>query len=292
VSASGHRVDSLTGRVTYMVPNRQSRPDGSREACPFCPGGLEAPEPYQVRWFPNRWPPLPDGRAEIVLYTPDHRAALWQLGPAGVRRVVDLWAERSGALGGRPDVVYVLVFENRGAAVGATVDHPHGQIYAFDRIPPTAAQELARPPSDGLPSDAAGADDERLVVAGGGWRAWVPEAASWPYELLIAPDGPQPDLPSVDDEARDGLAEMLVAALARLDGLFGAPMPYMLWIHQRPFDGRPWPSLRMHVHIAPLLRAPATPRYVAAGELGSGVSFNPVDPVAAADALRSVAVRA
>jgi UDPglucose--hexose-1-phosphate uridylyltransferase len=78
-----------------------------------------------------------------------------------------------------------------------------------------------------------------------------------------------------------------VDVLARLDTLFGEPMPYMFWIHQRPFDGGTWPWHRLHVHIAALHRAPATPRYVAAAELGGGIHFNPVDPARAAAALRS-----
>ena len=85
---------------------------------------------------------------------------------------------------------------------------------------------------------------------------------------------------------RDGLAALLVDVLARLDQLFDAPMPYMLWVHQRPTDGGDWPDARLHVHIAPLLRSPGTQRYVAAGELGAGVYFNPVVPADAAATLR------
>ena len=87
---------------------------------------------------------------------------------------------------------------------------------------------------------------------------------------------------------RDGLAALLVDVLARLDQLFDAPMPYMLWIHQRPTDGDDWPGARVHVHVAPLLRAPGTPRFVAAGELGAGTYFNPVVPADAAARLRDL----
>jgi UDPglucose--hexose-1-phosphate uridylyltransferase len=243
-----------------------------------------------VRWFPNRWPPLPDGRAEVVLHTPDHGSSLWQLGTAGTRKVIDLWADRTAALGRRPDVAYVLVFENRGAAVGATVEHPHSQIYALDRIPPAVQREIDRQAGTAdaaFAPTAPGADGERLVASAGGWRAWVPHAATWPYELLVAPEDAQADLPGLDDEGRDGLAGVLVEVLARLDALFDEPMPYMLWIHQRPFDGRHRSSPRLHVHIAPLLRAAGTPRYVAAGELGSGIHFNPLDPTRAAATLRA-----
>jgi UDPglucose--hexose-1-phosphate uridylyltransferase len=112
-------------------------------------GGLEAPEPYDVRWFPNRWPALAPGAtidfadgttahpaagaSEVVLFSPAHGESLASLPVEQVRRVVDLWAERTTALLARPEVEYVLVFENRGREVGATIDHPHGQIYGCPR---------------------------------------------------------------------------------------------------------------------------------------------------------------
>jgi UDPglucose--hexose-1-phosphate uridylyltransferase len=279
---TGIRVDPVTGAETVIAASRQERPNLPTQACPFCVGGLEAPTPYEVRSVPNRWPALGDGRCEVVLYTPDHDQTFAGLGISGARRVVDLWAERTAALGSRDDVNYVLIFENRGPEVGATISHPHGQIYAYDRIPPVPLRELHA----GLLRPAAVPPD--LVVVGrGDWVAWVPEAAIWPYELRIAPLGDVPDLP--DDRCdRDGLAAVLVDVLARLDQRFDEPMPYMLWIHQRPTDGGEWPGARVCVTIAPLLRAPGTQRYVAAAELGGGVYFNPVDPVQAAAALRAL----
>jgi len=278
------RVDPLTGEVVRIAAARQGRPNLPSDECPFCPGGLEAPEPYRVRAFPNRWPSLPGDGCEIVLYTPDHDATFATLEPAQARAVVDLWAERSASLGSRDDIDYVLVFENRGARAGATIDHPHGQIYAFDLVPPNARRELDQgDPVAALGPDAPG---DRLVQTVGSWRAWVPEAATWPYALVLAPEMPVPDLPSLDGAARDDLGVLLVGVIGRLDRLFGEPMPYMLWFHQRPFDGGAWPRAWLHAHVAPLLRAPGTVRFVAAGELGGGVLINPVDPRDAARALR------
>jgi UDPglucose--hexose-1-phosphate uridylyltransferase len=282
------RVDPLTGAVVVVAGGRQGRPDLSaatdRAGCPFCPGGLEAPEPYTTRWFPNRWPSLPDGRAELLLYTPDHDAALWSLGAEGATAVVGLWAERTAAQGARPDVSYVLAFENRGPAVGATVPHPHGQLYAFSFVPEAAGRELAgsacplcEPPAD-----------ERLVAVAGGWRAEVPFAPAWPFELRLSPSAHVPDLPALDGEGRRDLAAVLIDALARLDQLFDAAMPYMLWWHQRPTDGGHWPQAHVHAHVAPLWRSPGTTRFVAAGELGSGVFFDPVVPEEAAARLRAL----
>ena len=281
-SRSELRTDDVTGAQTYIVASRQTRPNLPEATCPFCPGGLEAPEQYDVRWVPNRWPAMPDGRCEVILYTPDHDATFWSLGVDRVRKVVDLWAERSERLGGREDIAYVLVFENRGAEVGATITHPHGQIYAFDFVPEAPLRELEH----GTPFDDPG---ERLVATSDGWRAWVPVAPVFPFALLLVPDEQVPDLPTLSDAGRRGLAEILVDVLGRLDRMFAAQTPYMLWIHQRPFDGGEWPGARLHVEIVSPWRAPNVPRYIAAGELGSGVYFNPVAPEAAAESLREAA---
>jgi hypothetical protein len=96
-----YRIDPLTGDVAYIVAERQGRPNLPASGCPFCPGGLEAPEPYDVFSFPNRWPAIPAARCEVVLYTSDHDATFWSLGVSGARKVVDLWAERTAALGAR-----------------------------------------------------------------------------------------------------------------------------------------------------------------------------------------------
>lgn len=282
------RIDALTGARVVITGSRQTRPNLPTTDCPFCVGGTEAPDPYDVRWFVNRWPAIPDGRAEVILYAPDHDASFWSIGVEAAEKVIALWAQRTSELGARDDVAYVLAFENRGPEVGATIAHPHGQIYAFPDVPDAVRGEFsgascalcdrAAPEAD--------ADADRVIVDSPTWRAIVPEAASWPYELLIAPLAHVPDLADASAAHAD-LATVLVRALQALDRLFDAPMPYMLWVHQRPTDGTEWPMAHVHLHIAPLLRSPGVARFVAAGELGSGVFFNPVAPEVAAEQLRA-----
>jgi UDPglucose--hexose-1-phosphate uridylyltransferase len=277
------RVDPLTGKPAVVVESRQGRPNLPSHGCPFCPGGLEAPEGhYDTKWFPNRWPAMPAGRCEMVLYTPEHDLAFWQLGAAGARRVVELWRERTEVLGAREDVAYVLVFENRGREVGATIDHPHGQIYAYEEVPPVPLAELL----DGV-LDVQAVDPALVVCGHGDWLAWVPGAATWPFELMVAP---RSGMTALTDDALDvdGLSMTLIDALARLDQLVEGPMPYMMWIHQRPTSEEVLPEQPMHLHVAPLLRAPGTPRFMASAELGGGVYFNPVDPIDAAGTLRAL----
>ena len=280
------RTDPLTGVNVQVTGSRQARPNRPPSTdCPFCVGGTEAPEPYDVRAFTNRWPSFPDDRCEVVLYSPDHHVRLSTMAASQVRKVVDLWAERTEDLGARPDISYVLVFENNGAEVGATIDHPHGQIYAFPDVPALPATELAR-----LHEGHMLLEDrpELVVVERDGWRAWVPSAPTYPYGMRVAPTTPRPDLPSLDDVDRDAFGSVLAETLGRLEAVFDPPMPYMFWIHQRPTDGGSWPQAWMHLEIAGPYRSAGVQRYVAAAELGSGVYLNPVVPEEAADRLRSV----
>ena len=216
------------------------------------------------------------GASEVVLYSPDHDASLASLGAAHVRRVVDLWAERTVALLAQPEVEYVLIFENRGVDAGATIAHPHGQIYAFPFVPPVPEREALVAEREGC-ALCAEPDAQLLVHESGDWRTWVPFASEYPYGLLISPRRHVPGLPDLDATERDGLAAALIDAVGRLDRLFDRPFPYMLWIH---------PGVHLHVHVAPPRRSAETLRYVASGEVGSGTLMNPVVPEAAAEALR------
>jgi UDPglucose--hexose-1-phosphate uridylyltransferase len=290
------RYDDLAGEWVAIAGSRQNRPNLPGTDCPFCVGGLEAPEAYAVAAFDNRWPMFvpgdpveldpPVGHApargasEVLLYSPDHDETLATMAVAAIRRVVDLWAGRTEALLARPEVEYVLVFENRGAEAGATIGHPHGQIYAFPFVPPVPRREAELAARNGCQlcrHAAVEPDGPRAVVAGGGWLAWTPYASAWPYGLLLAPRTHVATLADLDDAGRDGLAATLSDVLGRYDRLFDRPFPYMLWVH---------PGVHLHVHVASPLRARETLRFVAAGEVGSGTLTNPVEPERAAAELR------
>ena len=297
------RLDALTGEWVAIVAARQGRPNQPLDGCPFCVGGLESPEPYTVRAFPNRWPPLvpgmaidltvpedadpfltrpPRGAAEVVLYTSEHTGSLASIGVNRVRAVVDLWAERTAELMTRAEVAYVLVFENRGAEVGATISHPHGQIYAFPAVPPLPRREAEVAAAHGCPLctlvPAEVETGERIVHDGGDWIAHVPFAAGHPFATLLAPRTHVERLERLDDAGRDGLARALVDIVGRYDRIYDEPLPYLMWIH---------PGVHLHVHFAPMHRAPGVLRYVASAEVGAEMLFNPVAPEAAAELLRN-----
>ena len=266
------RIDPHLGTRVHVVGTRQGRPNLPSSGCPFCVGGVEAPEPYDVLWFPNRWPAMPDERCEVILYTSEHDATFASLGVDGACRVIDLWADRTTELGRRADVDYVLVFENRGPEIGATITHPHGQIYAFDHVP---ERQLAALRARWKPEDDPG---ERLVTTLDGWTVSVPVASPFPIALSIAPTAQVPDVVSLSTIARSALAAVLVDVFTRLDALFGRPLPYMMWLNQRPTDGNEWDQAWFNIDIVSPWRAAGVPRFIAAAEVATGEYFNPVVP--------------
>lgn len=281
-SPANPRVDPALGTRVHVVGTRQKRPNLPSTGCPFCVGGLEAPDPYDVRWFPNRWPAMPGDRCEVVLYTPQHDATFASLGVPGARKVVDLWAQRTAALGARHDVDFVLCFENRGPEVGATIAHPHGQIYAYDHVPDRPRRLLE---GQWAPDFACA---ERMVADHGDWAAAVPYASTFPIAVSIAPREQVPDVVSLDDAGRDGLAAMLVDVLGRLDRLYERPLPYMMWLNQRPTDGGDWPQAWFNVEIVSPWRGPGVTRFIAAAEVACNEYFNPVIPEVLAEDLRAL----
>src|SRR5688500_10867652 len=153
---SERRRDPITGEWRTFATHRQDRTFlPPADSCPLCPGVLEVPwESFGVAVFDNRFPslvaspPPPSvvgtgayevepavGATEVIVYSDDHSATLATLGAERVRLLIDVWADRYAALGGRDEVEYVFVFENRGEAVGVTLHHPHGQVYAYPEVP-------------------------------------------------------------------------------------------------------------------------------------------------------------
>ena len=276
------RTDTYLGTVVHVVADRQNRPNLPIAGCPFCVGGLEAPEQYSVRSFPNRWPALEEGYCEVVLYSPDHEATFGTLTADEALSVVNLWVQRTQALREMPNGEYVIVFENRGAEIGATISHPHGQIYAFDHVPPRPARMIAA----GWEPVVASA--EHLILEVDGWRVFSEYAAVYPVSIRIAPIHRIADLADMNAVDRAVLAATLVRVFAALDALFDAPLPYMMWINQAPRTRDDWPDAWFNIEIVSPWRAQGLPRFIAGVEVASGEFFNPVDPADVAARLRAL----
>ena len=272
------RRDPWLGTMVHVVASRQKRPNLPSSGCPFCVGGLEAPEPYTVKVIPNRWPPMPDERCEVVLYTSDHDARLATLSTTNMRELIDVWAQRTTELGARDDVDFVLIFENSGREVGATIDHPHGQIYAFDHVPERPRKRLAA----GWKPDPT---RDRLIFEHDGWVATVPYSSAYPLAVEIAPVERLADLASADAAQRRAFGEILQDVLRRIEALHSGPTPTMMWFNQAPSvrgarsrDIEGLTDAWLNVEIVSPWRAPQVMRYIAAAEVATSEYFIPVVP--------------
>jgi UDPglucose--hexose-1-phosphate uridylyltransferase len=181
-----------------------------------------------------------------------------------------------------PNGEYVIVFENRGAEIGATISHPHGQIYAFDHVPPRPARMIAA----GWEPVVASA--EHVILEVDGWRVFSEYAAVYPVSIRIAPVHRIADLADMNAVDRAVLAATLVRVFAALDALFDAPLPYMMWINQAARTRDDWPDAWFNIEIVSPWRAKGLPRFIAGVEVASGEFFNPVDPADVAARLRAL----
>lgn len=311
------RYDPLLGDAVAIASHRQGRtyhpPVGECPLCPSREGRLsEIPDSdYDVVVFENRFPSLTgeNGRCEVVCFTPDHDASFAALTEEQAALVLDAWTDRTAELAERPQVRQVFCFENRGAEIGVTLGHPHGQIYAYPFVTPRTAlmqrSVAAHRAATGrnLFDDVVASELEsgaRVVLEGAHWVAFVPYAAHWPYEVHLYPRRRVPDLRALDEEARTEFPQVYLELLRRFDRIFGAdqpPTPYIAAWHQAPFnggarDGGPRgerEDFALHLELFTIRRTSGKLKFLAGSESGMSVFINDVPPEAAARRLREVA---
>ena len=329
-SPSPHRrYDPLRDRWVLVSPQRSQRPwQGQQEPaadsepayrpdCYLCPGntragGVQNPDYDGVFVFDNDYPALLPGndseanatplfrsspvrgRCRVICYSPQHNLSMAQMSPAQIGAVIDCWASETATLSQQFE--YVQVFENRGATMGCSNAHPHGQIWALDAQPGEivtegiqqerylathgkpllldyAQQELAR--------------GERTVAVNDGWLAVVPWWATWPFETLVIPLVPVETLPALDPGQRQQLAQLLKQLLTAYDRLFAVPFPYSMGWHGRPRSERR-PHWQLHAHFYPPLLRSATVRKHMVGFEMLAESQRDLTPEQAARRLREV----
>ncbi|MEU6415146.1 galactose-1-phosphate uridylyltransferase [Microbispora sp. NPDC046933] len=311
--ASELRYDPLTDEWVAVARHRQTRTHlPSAEECPLCPAhpGSEIPSPYEVAVFENRFPSFSFntgayeqvgglsevrpgiGRCEVVCFTSDHDASFSSLSDAQAELVVEAWADRTAELSSLPGVEQVFCFENRGAEIGITLPHPHGQIYAYPYVTPRTRQMLdaaSRHRGGNLFADVLAAERRgpRVVAANEYWTAFVPAAARYPFEVHVYPHRRVPDIPALSPEERAAFAPLYIEVLRRLDGLFGVVMPYVAAWHQAPVTYRR-DLAYLHLQLFTIRRAPNKLKYLAGSESAMGAFVNDVLPEEAARMLREV----
>ncbi|HEX2200372.1 MAG TPA: galactose-1-phosphate uridylyltransferase [Burkholderiales bacterium] len=252
---------------------------------------------WEIAVFDNRFPALapPEGKCEVVVFTQDPGASLGALPLERIELLFEVWAQRTRELGALEGVRYVLPFENRGAEVGVTLHHPHGQIYGYPEVPPVPARMLQTAcKGDGLLSRLIAreiAEGARLLYQGKHAVAFVPFCARYPYEVWVAPIAPCRDFPSLDAPQRQDLARALKTVLLKYDGLWERPFPYLMAWYQAPTDGEAHPGAHLHAQFFPPYRTRERLKYLAGTELAAGFFAMDALPEDKARELQQVEVR-
>ncbi|RII15017.1 Galactose-1-phosphate uridylyltransferase [Streptomyces sp. YIM 130001] len=308
------RADRLLGDFVAVASHRQGRTyHPPADECPLCPSQGEAlseipDSSYDVAVFENRFPSLAgdSGRCEVVCFTSDHDASFASLTEDQAGLVLDAWTDRTAELSHLDSVAQVFCFENRGAEIGVTLGHPHGQIYGYPGVTPRTALMLRslaahRESTGGNLFDEVVADEladgSRVVLEGEHWVAFVPYAAHYPYEVHLYPKRRVPDLLALDAAARHEFPQMYLELLRRFDRIFGEgqpPTPYISAWHQAPFRGLDAFGVRrdefgLHLELFTIRRTSGKLKFLAGSESGMNVFINDVPPETAAERLREVA---
>ena len=323
VAATAHlRWHPLRGEwVTYAAARQERTFQPPPEYDPLAPT-RDAQAPTEVpagNWdvavFGNRFPALSlgareappavvesrpaVGACEVIVYTQAANGSLGTLPLDHLELLIQVWADRTRRLAADPSIRYVLPFENRGTAVGATLAHPHGQLYAYPVVPPVPLRmhDVARAhhAEHGVgPLQALVAREReagtRVLYDGDAAVAFVPACARYPYEVWIAPHAAVPDFASLSGAQRADLARALKTVVLKYDGLWDRPMPYVMAWYQAPLDGDPHPEAHLHAALCPPYRSRERLKYLAGTELAAGFFTMDVLPESTAAELQAVSV--
>jgi UDPglucose--hexose-1-phosphate uridylyltransferase len=237
------------------------------------------------------------GICRVVCFSPRHDLSPAKMERADLRRVVDVWAEQYHELGALPFINHVQIFENRGAMMGCSNPHPHGQIWANATIPNEPAKETLA--QGGYQASHAScllcdylelerARGERLIAENSHFAALVPFWAVWPFEAMLIGRRHTAALDELSPDERDGFADILKRLTTRYDHLFDVSFPYSMGFHQRPTDGAPHPEWHLHAHFFPPLLRSATVRKFMVGYEMLDTPQRDLTPEAAAQRLREM----
>lgn len=328
------RLNLLTREWILVSPHRTLRPwQGQTEevqkieipaydpACYMCPGnkragGQQNPAYVKTFVFDNDFPALlPDveiletekrdllvaeserGICRVICYSPRHDLTLSKMEEEDVSGVVDVWAEESVRLGDDDRIKYVQIFENRGAMMGASNPHPHGQIWASSSIPTEIAKEQASQQDyldvrrNCLLCDYVRLEQEereRIIFEDEEVIVLVPFWAIWPFETIVIGKRHAGSIAELGSGERSALARSLIRLTQTYDRLFNVSFPYSMGFHQKPSDGNPHEEWHLHAHFyPPLLRSASIRKFMVGYELLAGPQRD-ITPESAAQRLREV----
>jgi UDPglucose--hexose-1-phosphate uridylyltransferase len=234
------------------------------------------------------------GEARVICFSPDHGKTLAEMAASEIRAVVDTWADQAAELG--QNWRHVQLFENKGAVMGCSNPHPHGQVWASDFVPDLVARE-AKAQADytaahttSLLLDVAAKESggPREVCANADWLAIVPYWAAWPFETLLLPRFAVARMEELTSAQRGSLSEILRSLLAKYDNLFGCSFPYSMGWHSAPYGEAAPAHWQLHAHFyPPLLRSASVRKFMVGYEMLSEAQRD-LTPEQAAERLRTL----
>ena len=217
------------------------------------------------------------GTCRVLCFSPRHDLHLASMPQEQIVAVVDAWAAQYAQLSAQPGIGAVTIFENRGAMMGASNPHPHGQLWANASVPNDLATETR---TQACYRDARGRcllcayvererrEGERIVYANEHFVALVPFWAVWPFEVMLLGNAHRRALDELTGQERAALADAIGDLTRRYDRVFDVPFPYSMGFHQRPCDGAPHDEWHAHAHyFPPLLRSATVRKYMVGYEL-------------------------
>jgi UDPglucose--hexose-1-phosphate uridylyltransferase len=257
--------------------------------------GMDAP--------PN--PPAPEGIfrsraatgiARVVCFSPKHDLTLAEMTSEAAEAVLGTWQQQFTDLGNRPGIDHVLMFENKGTAVGVSNPHPHGQIYATNFVFKTIENEVRVSEQYRKESgrnlfqdvlDGELADGRRILFENDTAIAFLPYFARYAYEVFVSPKRSHPNIAALSDAETVDLTAALQHVLVKLDNLWQMSFPYVMPLHQAPTDGGNYPGFHFHFEFHPPLRKPNLLKYLAGPEIGGGNFLSDTVPEEKAAELRA-----
>ena len=301
VIIAAHRQDRPWNGET--LTNHRAEVPGYVSDCYLCPGNLRVSgkrnENYRGTFvFNNDHPCVGEGApsvleqpqapyrnqsargiARVVCYSPRHNLSLAELEVAEIENLLHVWQDQYLDLAAHHEINHVLIFENRGEAVGVSNPHPHCQIYATNFVFKTIDTEARV--SDSYLRDTgrilfqdilkAEVDDgRRIICESESAIAFLPYFARYAYEVYVAPRQTHASIASLSQYEVKEFAATLKCLLIKLDNLWQMPFPYVMTLHQTPTNGLAHKGFHFHVEIHPPLRRPNLLKYLAGPEIGGG----------------------
>ncbi len=314
------RWNPILKRWNIISDKRQDRPVLPEDSCPLCPEVLEVPrDDYYVVTFENRFPSLernPEepniagdsfyrvrenrGVCEVILYSPEHDVSPAELRLERLEDLIAVWRDRFTELAGEDFIDYVYIFENRGREIGVTLDHPHGQLYAFPFIPPLARRSVESAESHYQETGSCifcrALTKElnfgkRIIWEDENFVAFVPFYARLPYEVHLYPRRHFTTIAELNREETSSLAKGIKTILNKYKSLFPIDdFPYITSFHQAPVDGEDHSYYHFHLEFYSLQRAEDKIKYRAGVETGTSTFISSLSPEKMAEDLQGVDV--